>query len=680
MAGTKVRGITIELSADASGISSSLRQINSELKSTQSDLRDIDKLLKLDPSNTELLAQKQSALQKALGETESKLQTLTKAEQDLSAQMVNGGTEEQQRQLDALRREIVSTETDMKKYNDQLVQTQEQMEGSSASTINFGEVVKGVGIAAAAAFTALVAATAAVISSMSKLITETAEYGDNVDKMSQKMGISSDTYQEWSFVMQHCGTSIDTLKTGMKTLATAAETGNAAFEKLGLTQEEIANMSQEDLFAATIEGLQNVEDTTERTYLAGQLLGRGATELGALLNMSAEETAAMKEQVHELGGVMSEEDVKASAAFKDSLQNLNTAFDGFTRNLAATFLPAITTIMDGMTEVITGNTEEGMAVMSEGIIALADQITTQIPVFLDVATQIILALVEGFLQNLPQIVESIIQIMTSVAQTLVDNIDKIIEAAIQIILALINGLIEALPKLIQYLPQIIVAIVTTLMDNIDLIIEAGVQLLIALIINLPKAIIEIVKAAPQIIAALAKGIAAGVSTMAEAGLNLLRGLWNGISSGISWLWNKISGWLSSLWSNILSFFGIHSPSKQMAWVGEMLAEGLAGGIEAEGDVAISAADDLVNGVNDAFSSLANPDMNANVSGVLSTSISGSASSAQNMASIYSLLNQYLPTMQNLALYLDSGELVGAVAPKMNNQFARMNELSLRGAY
>ena len=62
MAGTKVRGITIELSADASGVNDALKQVNSELKKTQSDLRDVDKLLKLDPSNTELLAQKQDLL------------------------------------------------------------------------------------------------------------------------------------------------------------------------------------------------------------------------------------------------------------------------------------------------------------------------------------------------------------------------------------------------------------------------------------------------------------------------------------------------------------------------------------------------------------------------------------------------------------------------------------------
>ena len=84
----------------------------------------------------------------------------------------------------------------------------------------------------------------------------------------------------------------------MKTLANAATTNSAAFKELGISQKDLANMSQEQLFEATIAGLQNVEDTTQRTYLAGKLLGKGATELGALLNTSAEETQAMRDRVH----------------------------------------------------------------------------------------------------------------------------------------------------------------------------------------------------------------------------------------------------------------------------------------------------------------------------------------------------------------------------------------------
>ena len=415
MAGTKIRGITIELSADASGVQNALKDVNSTLRTTQSDLRDIEKLLKLDPTNTELLAQKQDALKKAIEGTKDKVEILRQAEEDLAKQMVDGGTEEQQRQLDALRREIVSTEADMKKYEGQLEEvskTSDDVAGSTQNaerhTASFGETAKKAGTIAAAGFAAIAAAMVAVVKGLGDLITETAEYGDNVDKMSQKMGITAEAYQEWDFIMQHCGTSMDSLKSSMKTLATAAETGNAAFEKIGLSQEQIANMSQEDLFAATIAGLQGIDDTTERTYLASQLLGRGATELGALLNMSAEETAEMRDRVHELGGVMSDEGVKASAQFEDSLKDLQTAFSGVKRSLAGEFLPSITKAMDGFTEILIGNTDEGITAIKEGTDEMIQVLNEMLPTFIEVGGEVIVNLLTGIVENLPNLIPAFI--------------------------------------------------------------------------------------------------------------------------------------------------------------------------------------------------------------------------------------------------------------------------------
>ena len=111
---------------------------------------------------------------------------------------------------------------------------------------------------ASAAMAATVAAVTAVSTALVAATRDVAAYGDGIDKMSQKMGMSASAYQEWDSVMRHSGTSMETMKASMKTLANAAETGNEAFEKIGLTQEQIASMSQEELFEATISGLQNV--------------------------------------------------------------------------------------------------------------------------------------------------------------------------------------------------------------------------------------------------------------------------------------------------------------------------------------------------------------------------------------------------------------------------------------
>lgn len=191
-------------------------------------------------------------------------------------------------------------------------------------------------------------ATGAVIHGLNKLIQKTAELGDQIDKMSQKMGMSAKAYQEWDYVMQRTGANIDSMTMAMKTLASSAETSKDALAELGITQEDLNNLSQEELFAKVIKGLQGMEDKTRRTYLASQLLGRGATELGALLNMSAEETDALRQRLYMLGGAMSDTAVANSAQFKDALTDIKMAFRGVGNVIAEYLLPVVTSALNNV--------------------------------------------------------------------------------------------------------------------------------------------------------------------------------------------------------------------------------------------------------------------------------------------------------------------------------------------
>lgn len=182
---------------------------------------------------------------------------------------------------------------------------------------------------------------------------------------------------------------------------------------------------------------------------------------------------------------------------------------------------------------------------------------------------------------MPQIIESTIA-------TLLDHLPEIVEAGVKLLTALITNLPQIILTIVQALPQIITAVINALVNNIPKIIETGVKLLTALITNLPQIIAEIVRAMPQIITGIVNALGEGVSQVAEVGANLVRGLWDGIQSLAGWLWDKVSGWISSIWDGITDFFGIHSPSTQMAWVGEMLVEGLAGAVDKDGKKAVNA--------------------------------------------------------------------------------------------
>ena len=109
---------------------------------------------------------------------------------------------------------------------------------------------------------------------------------------------------------------------------------------------------------------------------------------------------------------------------------------------------------------------------------------------------------------------------------------------------------------------------------------------------------------PMIIAGIVNAFTSSMGQIVNVGKNIVQGLWSGIQSLAGWIWDKVSGWISSIWDGICSFFGINSPSKEMAWVGEMLGRGLAGGIEDSAGEAVSAAEDLNNGILDVMNGLA----------------------------------------------------------------------------
>ena len=378
----------------------------------------------------------------------------------------------------------------------------------------------------------IAAGTAALATSMVKGAGEVASYGDNIDKMSQKMGISATAYQEWDAILQHSGTSIDGMQRGMMTLSKAAESGSDAFQKLGLSQEEVASMNQEELFAATIRGLQGMEEGSERTVLAQQLLGGAAKELGALLNTSAEDTEAMRQRVHELGGVMSDEAVKAAAAYQDSLQDMNTSLDGLKRGVFAEFMPGITGVMNGLTDIFGGDTDSGVSKVNDGISDMVKKISDGLPKVLEVGGKIITGLVQAITENLPQIVEQGAAIIEELAVGIVKQLPQLVKSGLEIIVSLADSISESLPELIPTIVDVILEIVDVLTDpeNLKMLIEAALKIIIALAEGIIKAIPKLLEAAVKLMEKFTEGIVKAIVKVAEAGKKVVSGFIDGVKS------------------------------------------------------------------------------------------------------------------------------------------------------
>jgi phage-related minor tail protein len=126
VAGT-IKGMTIEIGGNTAPLEQALKDTNKEIRNTQKELNEVDRLLKLDPKNVELIQQKQQLLGDQIGKTTTKLDALKQAQAQLDAQMKNG-TEVNQEEYRKLQREIISTESSLKKYNEQLDATNQKID------------------------------------------------------------------------------------------------------------------------------------------------------------------------------------------------------------------------------------------------------------------------------------------------------------------------------------------------------------------------------------------------------------------------------------------------------------------------------------------------------------------------------------------------------------------------
>ena len=437
---------------------------------------------------------------------------------------------------------------------------------------HFGEsLAKGLKATAAVIGAAMTAATAGAIATGKAFINaanSTAQYGDNIDKMSQKMGISTKAYQEWDFVMQHCGTSIESLKPSMKTLANAAVKGSDAFDKLGISQQDIANMSQEELFGKTISALQNVKNETERTALASKLLGKGATELGALFNMSADETDALKQQVHDLGGVMSDDAIKAAANYQDEMQNMKTALTGVKNNIMSQFLPGISSVMTGLSKVFSGN--GGVEEIRAGLQSVISNIQKMAPQFMSIATTLINSLISGFAPMLPSLVSSIFSVMTQAIVTVSSMIPQLMPVIISGIQGALSAVMQALPIIIDGLTQLVMSIVTWLSsgDNVSKMVSGLVALVSQIADSISMVLPVLLPAIVEVISQLAIALTdeKNVTTLINAALTLVGAIAVAIGKALT----KIPALVKGVFSNLVNLM-----ASFLEWIVPKVADGIA---------------------------------------------------------------------------------------------------------
>ncbi len=419
----------------------------------------------------------------------------------------------------------------------------------------------------AAAMTAVVGAAVATGKAFIETANEVGALGNEIDKNSQKMQMSISGYQTWDFILEHTGANIEGMKTAMKKLTVAAEEGNDAFTALGISQEDLANMSPEETWNATIAALQNVTDEGERTALASELLGKGAVELAPLFNLTAEETEALKEQVADLGGIMSDEAVKAAAEYEDEMQNMQVALNGVKNNMMAKFLPGMSQVMKGLSMVFSG--QGGIEEIRAGLDEIVANITALSPEFFEIAQTIIFSILDGFAPMLPTVVETVFSFLNQALATLTGMIPQLLPVITMALSSLMQTVFTCLPIIISSLIMLITDLVKWLSsgDNV----KSFVNGIVALVSDIVKQISLVL---PILLPAIVTILAAVVNTLTspenigmllEAVLTLVGAVFMALVEAVPPLITYIINQLQNLAGIFLAFWDWIGPGITAGW-------------------------------------------------------------------------------------------------------------------
>lgn len=370
MAG-RIAGITIEIGGDTTKLQSSLKAVDGQLRKTQTALKDINKLLKLDPGNTELLRQKQKQLQEAINVTKERLKQLREAQ----GQVAKGTPE-----WDALQREIIATEQDLKKLEKEYKEfgsvSAQQIKAAGEKMEAFGNKVS----AAGQKLMPMSRTAAAIGAGLLGLGYKALQTADDLETLSQQTGLTTDEIQGMEYASELVDVSFESMSGALKKMKKNM-TGQAdTWKQLGISVTDAdGNMRDAtDVFYESLTALSQIENETERDQLAMNLFGKSADELAGIIDDGGESLKKYSQQAKDLGLVMDEETITAMSSLNDTVDELKANFGAtliqLGASLATTLAPALTTIsekLQAFAEKIRNLTPEQTALILKitGIVA-----------------------------------------------------------------------------------------------------------------------------------------------------------------------------------------------------------------------------------------------------------------------------------------------------------------------
>lgn len=362
---TKIQGITIEIGGDASPLARALSSLNKSINSTQSELKAVDKALKLNPDSVVLLTQKQKLLEDQIKNTSAKFDSLKQIEQELqSRREADPSNENLEKQLRAVQRELSNTEAGLKGLEGAYSETGKQAENVSVGSTNMAESVGKSATeinAKIEIFNRFAEAVAKVAEKLFSFITDSAEKADDFNILSAKTGIATDELQKLTYAAQFVDVSVDTMTGSISKLINNMDsakngTGTAAeaFQKLRINVTDAHGQLRDGntVFLEAIDKLGKISNETERDAIAMDLFGKSARELNPLILEGSARLKELGAEAENAGIIMSQDTLDGAANFNDTMDRLRLTLEGIATSIGAELADSLTELLEAITPII----------------------------------------------------------------------------------------------------------------------------------------------------------------------------------------------------------------------------------------------------------------------------------------------------------------------------------------
>ena len=442
--------------------------------------------------------------------------------------------------------------------------------GAKAGAVagKIGDAFKATGVAVGAAGAAMAGAALGIY----KLAEDVSTYGDTVAKTARAIGMASDRFQEFRYIGERSGVSIDEMDVALKKLT--VNLGDASSEtikslgKLGLTVDQLKAAGPDESLFIIADGFAKITDPAERAAVAVDLFGKQGVKMGNVLAEGRGGLSALADEAHRLGYVMGEDALAASEKLNDSILNMKTAFGAIGRELAAKFMPLVNSAVDGMTEFLVENrgvfdtVAEGLVQVFKGIGPI---VADMLPVFANLVKIVGTSLLKAFkavapiLERIFTIIEEILPPISEIVAIVVDLLSPALEVVAEIF-KIIQPIISAIARGIAWLAGIVSSVLKPVIEGIKIGFESIGKIAAAVWEGIAAAFKwvweNLLKPYIDFLVAFWTGVWEGIKSVAVA-------VWDGISAAAVWVWENvlrpvgeaIGGFFAGIWDGIATAGG-----------------------------------------------------------------------------------------------------------------------------